>query len=298
MSRRSCLLLAATLAPLLAPATALAKPEVKAELLCGVVAGEQVVTVVPTADGRRLDQPVTCAVHISSARNTVELSAAAFTDAPGRARNDPHTDNISADQDFEFTLTPSGPGVDAAHSDFDPCASFSITAHIDQDGAQIWKQTVKVVQTCPAPAQPTPAAKPASEGDWAPDQLSSLPDDDARGLAESFRAAIVDEDAETFVGMIPKDGVKVAGKSLSQAKAKALFAKGGYEALTGRAKECGEDATGVTCAWTSWKVLDSSAKAFSIYSGPDYGKIKVDTFAKTKAGWRWTGMVVKDVGSP
>ena len=150
----------AVLAPLLVSSAALAGGKVKARILCGVVIKNKVVTVVPTPDNRRLDDPISCAVHVDSARGVGELKATVATDAHGRENRESPTGPIDADNDFEAVLKPSGTGLMQDETDYDPCEDFTINAFIEDAGTMVWQQKIDVTQRCPAEE---PAARTRSK---------------------------------------------------------------------------------------------------------------------------------------
>ncbi|MCE9577133.1 MAG: hypothetical protein K8W52_28555 [Deltaproteobacteria bacterium] len=272
--------------------------KVSAEVLCGVTDGGEVEVVVPTPDGRKLDKPITCAIHLDAAPAGKTLIAQVVTSADGAMK---HSGPITPDADFTQVLAPG--------DDFAACASFAITARVTSDaGATLWESKLSVKQTCPAQAKPAPPAArkpPPSEPPPAEDEFIGFAEGELERAPADAHDALVDWAASysaqdhVFFETFPKAGVRVGKVTVTMKNMNKLVAKAGgiYQVLTilPRFRCQSADDIGTHpehCHWSMWHTaFMSKTEIWAYNSDPDdYGPWQAAVFKKKGRTWVWVAV--------
>ncbi|MCX5742743.1 MAG: hypothetical protein NT062_09625 [Proteobacteria bacterium] len=277
---------------------------VKAQVLCGVVVGDKVETVVPTPDQRKLDKPITCAIHLTAGTGTADLNAKISTDAPDALT---HGGPIGKTVDFSTQLAPA--------DDYQPCASFTVTARVFSADRKVWESKIAVKQVCPAapaatkpapPAtKPTPAASAEPGTEWATGELAHVPTD-ARAAINTWITQYVFLDGGFFAAF-PAGGVTVGKRLITRSTVRALSDKAGGPYMLTKimpmfACKAAEDAmkNPENCEWAKWYALAKSKTEVWVYNtdGSFYGPFPSAVFKKQAGKWVWTAVTELDQGEP
>jgi hypothetical protein len=276
---------------------------VKAQILCGIIKKGKVVTTIPTSDGRKLDDPISCAVHVD--QGSGDLMAYVWAGEDG----DKHKGAISSGNDLEVSLEPVH---NVAMSQYAPCTNFTIYADIARDGETVWHDEIKVVQSC-TPDCPDGCVNDKPGGDSQPDPPAiggydgpapvwvggkpSLADPIANEIAMQFAENVQLEDMSFFAGVWPKGGTTVKKK-----KIKAFKIGADLKDQLGVWPQyfCFDEEAHTDCSWGEWDTSQRSKKEFWIYAatGSGYGKFPAFVFKKKGKTWKWSGMAMYDVGPP
>lgn len=293
--RASVVLSLLLLAPVVVVPRTVHAGAVDAAMLCGVFKQTEVDYVVPTPDGRKLTQPIACAIQIQKAPKG-SLSASVWVKT-GERESPRLSKPIAKGDDFAVELSPT--------RDFSPCTNFEIIARIVGPDGVLWQDTKSVTQTCtPAATRPSVAAKPiaaakpatsppaANDGaQWAEGSLAQIPEA-AQGLAKQFIDAVVDSDPPALGSL--------AGAGIKRGK-KTLVAKDVYDLTPyGIKPQKGCDEQGNHCKYGPWQVITKGPTEFWIYSDNDsgYGAFGAAVFSLRKGAWAWTGLRTYDTGEP
>jgi hypothetical protein len=270
----------------------------KAQMLCGVVANGKVETVVPTKDNRKLDKPISCAIHVE-AGNVDHAGISVIID--GNEGNQ-HYDVVDVGTDLEAELP-----VDEEMG-FPTCHDFTILGRIYKDKKSVWEQKIAVKQTCPKPGPKKAEAQGKKRGDGTDWQnRESLPDEDTAAYLDGWLQMYVYLD-NTFFDSWPKDGVQIKGKTITPKNAqKAADAKGGLYFLTGimPISNCKDEDKDIgkhpeNCQFADWVAIVKNKTELSIYSPSTggYGKFPTAVFKKKGDRWVWTSVGSYDTGEP
>ena len=282
------------------PATASAG-NVKAQALCGVVTSGKVEVVVPTPDKRKLDKPISCAVHLDAAPDGAALSASVGVTTDG-VDGTGHGDAITKTKDFEVQLSPG--------TDYTTCKTFSIVAKVtddNHDNKVLWQTAIVVEQACVA-AKAGPPPPPPGDADTAFATQGSDPlPESARGTVTTWVSTYVLLDG-TFFDAFPAKGVKIGKKLVTRAAVKKLAdAAGGLYKLTKIMPmfECKDSVRDFekhpeNCNWAKWHVHAASKSELWIYNSDDsyYGPYTSAVFKKQGKAWVWTDVKSLDLGEP
>jgi len=276
--------------------------KVKAQVLCGVIVDNKVETVIPAPDKRKLDKPISCAVHLDAGFDVADLNAMLFTDRDSAMK---HSGPIGKDADFEKVL--------AVDDDFAACSDFTITARVLSADRQLWESKIVVKQVCPAAvaARPAVASKPAAPAagedgtGWADGELDKVPAD-ARDAINGWITTYVFLDGG-FFDSFPTGGVKIGKQTVTRKTARALSDKAGSAYLLTKIMpmfNCkqAEDAmkNPENCAWSKWHALAQSKTELWIYNTDNsfYGPYESAVFKKQGGKWVWTAVKEYDQGEP
>ena len=292
--------------------------KVSAQVLCGVIADGKVAVVVPTPDKRKLDQPISCAIHVDGAPAGTTLIAKMFTSAEGAMK---HAGPITPDKDFEQVLQ--------AADDYLSCSDFVITARVTNDDDKVlWESKLAVKQACPAggsgkaapppPPPPKPAAPPPSnpvpaddsgivDGDpeWAEGEIERAPADAREAIGEwtgSYGPM-----NHVFWESFPAGGVKVGKQTITRKNLGTLSEKAGspYQLLQimprfGCKNESNAGTNPDGCHWGRWFSAVLSKTEVWVYNndGHYYGPWPAAVFKKSGGKWVWTAVKQYDQGEP
>jgi hypothetical protein len=272
----------------------------KPQVLCGVIDGDKVAFVVPTSDNRKIDKPISCAIHAEEG----SYDGAGITVMIGGKGDKEHQDTFELGKDFETTFDP------GAVDGFPVCGDFTIVAHLYKDQKVKWEQKLAVKQTCakPGPQKAQPSGKRRGDGtDWDGGQRESLPDEDAANQLDSWLQTYVFLD-HTFFDSWPTDGVQIKGKTITAKTAqKAADAAGGVQLLTGiyAQTNCKDEMKDVgkhpeNCEFGNWIAIVKSKTEVQIYSPgtSGYGVFATAVFKKKGDRWVWTAVGKYDTGEP
>ena len=271
------------------------------EVMCGVIAAGKVEVVVPTPDKRKLDKPVSCAIHLDAVADPKKtLVAQMFASAPGAMK---HNGPIAPDKDFEQVLVPG--------DDFPACGDFTITARVTNDDDKVlWEKVIAVATPKCAPAAPAakPAAsKPAPQDDtaWADGELAKLPADANVPLVSWVNMYVFLDN--TFFDTYPTSGVRIGKTMVTRKTIRALSDKAGGAYLVTKIMpmfNCKDPAdamkTPSNCEWGKWHAVVQSKTEIWVYNTDDafYGPWQAAVFTKKGGTWVWTAVKAYDQGEP
>jgi len=292
------LLRLAVLAAVLGMAAPAHADPVKAKILCGVIKNGKVVTVVPTSDGRKLDDPISCAVHLDKGGGS-DMTAYVWAGSDGTK----HKGAISTGTDFEVSLEPVH---NVAMDQYAPCTNFTIFADITSGDETVWHDEIKVTQSC----TPTDGGLGGDSGSgqdppgiggydgpgpaWSNGNGPALADPLANAIAQQFAENIQLEDMSFFAGVWPKGGTTIKKKKI---KAFKMGADLKTQLGTWFEQYCEE---GAACTWGTWEAWQKNKKEFWLYAtyGSGYGAFPALVFKKKGKTWKWSGVTVYDTGEP
>jgi hypothetical protein len=268
-----------------------ASANVKAEILCGVLADGKVDYVVPAKDGRKLDRPIDCAIHVTGGLPGKQAPASIYTwlGGPGPM----HSGTIAVGTDLNVELTP-GAKLDGK-TDFIPCQDdFEIVAEIAGEKSLLFSKRLKVHQKCSeAPPPPNASTDPPKSATKTPAEfaahiLEEMPDDDARKTAQRFADAAQNDDRVELKAMCPSGGLRTPKKKITcEALEKDGLAPTGFKPTC-----CNNEPS---CAWApEWFGYSAKKTSFQVNnrSGCVGSPTPVAAFEKRGGKWIWTGIRV------
>lgn len=278
----------AALAAVLGVAAPADADTVKAQILCGVIKNGKVVTVVPTSDGRKLDDPIRCAVHLDQGSGN-DLTARVWAGSDGSKQKG----SISTGTDFEASLEPVH---NVAMDQYAPCTNFTIFAEVARGDDTLWHDEIKVVQSC-TPTDGGLGGNSATGGQapaWVSGNGPGLADPIANEIAQQYAENIQLEDMSFFAGVWPKGGTTIKKKKI---KAFKIGADLKTQLGTWFEPYCEE---GAACTWGTWEAWQKNKKEFWLYAtyGSGYGAFPALVFKKKGKTWKWSGVTVYDTGEP
>ncbi len=195
-----------------------------------------------------------------------------------------------------------------------PVASASATATLTvtvSSGAKTATQTAAIaIHPAPAasavPAQSAPKARSrwpkAKHGSFSAEDLAQLPDDGARRAAKQLIEAVMANDPEGFLALVPAE-LKLRKIKVTRADVEARIDHSGVQALTvaqrGEAAQAFDPSTGQPVEWSRWHTTPPNKGTFGVYFGSGYGNTLVASFSKQADGaWNVVEIAVDDFGEP
>lgn len=290
-------------AALVAVPTAARADKLTAEALCGIVVNGEVATVVPAPDHRKLDKPISCAIHLTSG----SADAASISVLVGGEEGASSFDVLPKGEDHEATLAPG--------NDYPTCKDFVILARLYKNKKPVWEKKLAVTQACAAAAPPpvakaqppAPTADEDTDGTWADGELDRLPKD-AREVLGEWVGTYAAQD-HRFIESWPKSGVKFKGKLVTfnnMDKTLPLPPEPNNDLIHAigivPAARCQDPEQTTGCHWGRWRAFVNPKKKteITVYSDNDsgYGTFATAVFTKRGKTWVWTAIGSYDTGEP
>ncbi len=142
------------------------------------------------------------------------------------------------------------------------------------------------------------AAPAFAEGElFSADDLERMPDERARLAAEALARSFVKDDKAAFLKLVPKDGMKRAGRAVPRNAVEALLKSQGLAKFAGFEANC-EGRT--RCVWDLWHAnVSEDKKRVEVLHGSGYGTARVAVLTQMKSGaWMLTSLEDVDYGEP